>query len=100
MMLIWVQNLGMQSHLTGFQKKNRDSMMKPVIHLIEKDNHWTMRALEDSKWTKMEVKANGCADPLEYIERMIDPSVNPEPEPSVIMTFDKDDGDSFQVWEQ
>ena len=98
-MLIWVEDLGRQSHLTGFQKKDRDSMMIPVIHLIEKDNRWTMRALEDNEWTKMEVDGNGCADPLEYIERMMSPSVNPEPEPSMIMTFDQDDGESFQVWE-
>ena len=100
-MLIWIEDLGRRTHLTGFSK--RDTLMRPIVHLIEKDNQWILRALEDDSWRKMEAEGNGCADPVEFIERMMSPNVNPEAEPSVIMTFDIDpndpNADSFQVWD-
>lgn len=96
-MLIWVDTQGKQTHLTGF-KGSRECLMIPVVHLIETGDRWILRTLENKEWKLMKVKGNGCADPAEFIERMISPSVSPESSPSVIMEYESTTGDSFQVW--
>jgi hypothetical protein len=98
MMLIWVDEHGSQTHLTGFSKTS-DSLMRPIIHLIEEQDKWILRTLDDDQWSKIITSGNGCADPTEYIERMIYPNIDPEPEPSMIMFYHLIDGDSFQVYD-
>ena len=63
-MIAWGYRRGPVTHLVGF-----DSSMTKIADLVEDNNEWVLTL----HGRTFRVQGNGCADPLTYVERIIDP---------------------------
>jgi len=92
-MIAWVCQKKGITHLIGFDR----SMMK-IADLVENNNEWIL-TLHDRTFR---VQGNGCADPLTYVERIIDPPsqrylYHP---PLQFLFYQAPNGRSWEVWSE
>ena len=66
-LLFWISPIAKRTtFLVGFNK-----LVQPVVHLLETHNKWQM--LFGSR--KIETPANGCKDPIKFVECLVSPSL-------------------------
>ena len=66
-MISWVYKSGNVTHLVGYDKS-----MTKIADLVEDGNDWVLTL----HGRVFRVHGNGCADPVAYVERIIDPPIN------------------------
>lgn len=93
-MITWAYTIGNGcSHLVGFNKH-----MKKISEILEQKNNWKM-SIGNKEFN---IKGNGCADPIEYMERIVSPVANRhliEVDSWVIM-YNFEDGETWEVYKE
>ena len=91
-MISWAYKIGNNcSHLVGFNKH-----MKKISEIFEQKNDWKMTIGNQ----EFDIKANGCADPIEYMERIVSPVVDRHvvDMDSWVINFKFDNGETWEVF--
>lgn len=93
-MIAWIHTIGEITHLVVY-----DSKMRKIADLIEDGDDWTILIGEK----KMRVNGRGCSDPVDFLERMLNPGAlikarNHSFHEPWLMRFRHYDGETWEVW--
>jgi len=93
-MIAWTHRIGDATHMVAF-----DSRMRKIADLIERGDDWTI--VIGSR--KMKVNGRGCADPIDFMERMLHPGAFLKARQKMqddgwFMRFQHFDGETWEVW--
>ena len=94
-MIAWIHPVGTTTtHLIAF-----DDRMKKIADLLENGDDWTI--LIGSR--EMKVNGRGCADPVDFVERMLSPKAlmrarRSDQDDPLLMRFTHASGETWEVW--
>jgi len=92
--MAWIHKVGGITHLVAYDHK-----MRKIADLIEDGDDWTIHIGKKT----MKVNGRGCADPVDFLERMLNPGalLKARSQTTIdpwIMRFKHFDGETWEVW--
>mgnify|MGYP003628246418 CR=1 FL=1 len=92
-MITWTYSTGNICHLVGFNK-----YMRKIAEIVEVKNDWRMFVGKE----EYRVKGNGCADPIEYLERIASPVANRHisDKDEWVLHYHFDNGEIWEVYRE